>query len=469
VEKIPLFLLSIAASAVAVWAASETQTPGEPLPFWWRIGNALISYVAYLGQFFCPLGLAAFYPRPGLDLPIWKICGAFFILAAITAGSWVCRRRYPYLLMGWLWYLVMLVPAIGLVQVGIGAMADRFSYLPHIGLCIALVWGAAELLRRRPFWPWAWGIAAASVLAVLMGCAWRQTSFWRDSETMWTRTLACTSQNFTAHNNLGQALAGQGRIDDAMAHYHEALKIKPDYAEALNNLGVALFCRGRLPEAIAQYRKALEAQPDYASALNNLGGVLAGLGRTDEAITNYRRAAEIEPDSFEAHNNLAIVLANRDRFDEALAQYRRALELKPDSAETLNNLGYLFARLGRFDEAITQYQQAVEIKPELAEPHNNLGIALARRGLIDDALAQYRQAVQLKPDYVQAHDNLGNALASRGQIAEALAHYRQALILATQQNNRALADVLRARIARCEAGSPLSQPRPTAVQRPPKP
>ena len=303
VEKIPLFLLSIAASAVAVWAASETQTPDEPLPFWWRIGNALISSVAYLGQFFCPLGLAAFYPRPGLDLPIWKICGAFFILAAITAGSWACRRRYSYLLMGWLWYLVVLLPAIGLVQVGIGAMADRFSYLPHIGLCIALVWGAAELLRRRPFWQSAWGIAAASVLAALMGCAWRQTSFWRDSETLWTHTLACTSQNFVAHNCLGQALADRNRWGEAIAEYREALEIKPDSADALNNLGLALFRLQRLPEAIVEYRKALEIEPDHAKAHNNLAVVLAGRGCLGEAIKHYHKALELKPDYAQAQQS----------------------------------------------------------------------------------------------------------------------------------------------------------------------
>ena len=170
---------------------------------WWRTGVALISYVAYLGQFFYPLGLAASYPRPGLDLPMWRVGGAFVILLGVTVAVCSWRRRCPYLLVGWLWYLGMLVPMIGLVQVGVGAMADRFTYLPEIGLCIALAWGVTDVCRSSPHRRRVCGVTSALVLLVLMGCAWRQTSFWCDSETLWTHALACTSRNSVAHHNLG--------------------------------------------------------------------------------------------------------------------------------------------------------------------------------------------------------------------------------------------------------------------------
>ena len=218
----------------------------ENVPFSWRLANALVSYVAYLGQFVCPVGLAVSIRTRELDLPVWKVVGAVAVLACISAGALACWRRYPYLLMGWLWYLGMLVPVIGLVQLGSQAMADRFTYLPQIGLCIALAWAATDVCRSLSYRRWLCGIVSALVLAVLMGCAWRQTSFWHDSETLWTHTLACTSQNSVAHNNLGNALAGRGQVDEAITHYQKALEIKPDYAEAHNNLGNALADCGQV-------------------------------------------------------------------------------------------------------------------------------------------------------------------------------------------------------------------------------
>jgi len=533
-DKIPLLLLVALFCGVTYWTMSNVVASEEQLPFSWRIANALVSYVAYLSQFICPLGLAPFYPHPGTDLPLWKVIGAGVVLASISAGVLACRRRYPYLLVGWLWYAGMLVPVIGLVQVGAAAMADRFTYLPQIGLDVALAWGAADLCRSWPSRRWVCGIASASVFAALMGCAWRQTSFWRDSETLWTHALACTSRNNVAHNNLGLALAGRDRLDEAMAHYREALEIKPSHVEALTNLGVA-FARlgrfgeamaqyrqaleikpdaaethydlgvalarlGRFDEAMAHYRKALEIKPDHFEALNNLGVALARLGRLGEAIAQYRQALEIKPGYLEAHNNLGNALADGGQFDEAMAQYRQALEIKPDSVEAHNNLGRLLARLGRFGEATAQYRQAVEIKPDSAEAYNNLGrlftrlnrfgeataqyqkaleiepgsaearcnlgIAFARLGRIDEAMAQFREALKIKPELAEAHHNLGIAAARLGRFDEAVAHYRKALELATQQNNQALADALRAAIASCEAGRPHHQTPPPSAPRP---
>ncbi len=434
-EKLPLFLLAAVSSIVAVWAASEVLMPTERLPLGWRIGNALISYVAYVGQFFYPHGLAPFYPRPGLDLPLWKIGGAFLILLGVTVAVCVWRRRYPYLFVGWLWYLGMLVPVIGLVQVGMGAMADRFTYLPQIGLCMALVWAAADLCHGwRVRYP-ARAIASASVLAVLMGCAWRQTSFWRDSETLWNHTLACTSRNGVAHNDLGNALANQGRIDEAMAHYQQALEIKPDYVEALNNLGAAFARLGRMNEAITQHQKAVEIKPDYA----------------------------------QAHYNLGVAFARLDRIGEAIAHYQKAVEIKSDYVEAYYNLGNAFSRLDRFDEAIAQYQKALEIQPDYVEAHNNLGYALAARGRIAEAMAHYQKALEIQPDYAEAYYNLGDVLAAQSRIDEAVAHYRHALDLAARHNNQALADASRAKIAQYEAGKSLPQPRPSSMRPPPKP
>ena len=194
-----------------------------------RIANALVSYIAYMAQFFCPLGLVAYYPHPRFGLPVWKAVGAGGVGVHLGWGG-ACWRRYPYLLMGWLWYLGMLVPVIGVRAVRRFARADRFTYLPQIGLCLALVWGVTDLCRFWPYRRWVCGVASALVLAALMGCAWRQTSFWHDSETMLSRTLACTSGNYLAHTNLGVFPVAEGRFDEAVSHYREAMKINPNYA-----------------------------------------------------------------------------------------------------------------------------------------------------------------------------------------------------------------------------------------------
>ena len=434
-EKVPLLALVLISCVLTVWAQREALESIEHFPLWWRMGNAAVSYVVYLGQFFCPLGLAVLYPRLDLDLPLWKVFGAVLVLMAITVAVVLWRRRCPYLLIGWFWYLGMLVPVIGLVQVGCAAVADRFTYLPQIGLCIALVWGVADLCRSWAYRHSVCGISGTLVLAILLGCAWRQTSFWCDSETLWTHALACTSQKYAAHNNLGNALANRRRFDEAMAQYQKALEVKPSDAETHNNLGVALAGRGQFHAALSHYRRAVEINPNFAEARNNLGFILARLGR----------------------------------FQEAPICYRQALTTRPNFSEVRGNLGIALAALGQFDEAIAQYQQALEIKPRYAEVHNNLGLALQARGRMDEAMTHFQQALAIKADFVQAHYNLGSAFAAQGRFDEAMAHYRKALDFATHDNNQALADVVRARIAGYEADKPPHQPRPNSVRLPPKP
>jgi tetratricopeptide (TPR) repeat protein len=471
-EKLPLLAMAGGVCALTLWAQRDLVVPTASLSWYWRIGNVLVSYVAYLRQFFFPAGLALWYPLLTANLQTWKILSCFGLLAAVTAGALAGWRRYPYVLVGWLWYLGMLLPVIGLVQVTGQAMADRFTYLPEIGIAIALVWGACSSIRHTPcavtgerhtecacYGP-CWGVVSALALTILMACAWRQTSFWRDSNALWRRSLDCTSDNVEAHyclglaedargradealehyrtavairpdfaeghNNLAVLLAKRGRIDEAEAHVQKALEDKPDYAEAHNNLAVALAARGRTDEAIAHYRKALELKPDYVDAHYNLAVALAARGQIDEAIGHYRKALEITPDYNEAHNNLAVALAARGRIDEALAHYQRALKLNPGCAEAHYNLAVTLAGQGRIDEALAHYQRAVHIKPDYAEAHNNLGIVLAGHGRIGEAMAQFQRALEVRPDYAEAHYNLAVALAGQGRIDEAIAHFRKA-------------------------------------------
>ena len=305
-EKLSWLALAAVSCIVTYLAQGTLVVVLQILPFRGRIANALVCYVAYLGQLFYPVGLTVFHPYPQISFPIWKIVGCLLLLVGVSWAALACRRKCPYLLVGWLWYLGMLVPVIGLVQVGFQAMADRYTYLPQIGLYIALVWGAEHISRRWPYRRWVVGAASALVMMGLAWCAWQQASYWKADETLWPYTLACNSRNSLAHNNLAVVLAGGGRVDEAIDHYETALEINPDYAEAHINLGVALANRGQFDKAITHCQRAVEIRPGYAEAHYNLGVALAGGGRVDEAIDHFRKALEINRDYAGAHYSLGL-------------------------------------------------------------------------------------------------------------------------------------------------------------------
>ncbi|MBU4271406.1 MAG: tetratricopeptide repeat protein [Planctomycetes bacterium] len=377
-EKIPLFALAAACCAVTVWAQQVPEYQYGPL--WWRIGNAAISYVNYLGSFFYPAGLAPLCPRTQFDLPLWQVIGSLLILLGVTAAVFAWARKRPYLPVGWLWYLGMMFPVVGLVPFGTQAMADRFTYLPQIGLCIALVWGAADPCRSWPHRRWVCGVGSAVVLAALMACAWRQTSYWRDSETLWNRTIACTSRNYTAHNALGNALADQGRLDEATSQYRKALEIWPDYPSAHFNLGVAAGSRGRRNEAIAHYRRAIKANPYYAAAHNNLADALLAVGSLDEAIGHSRAAITIAPTFPEYHYTLGNAWLLSGKFNGAVEEYLKALDVRPDNAETHYYLAIALIGLGRREEAAEHYRRALEINPDVLNNRIDLDELLSDQG-----------------------------------------------------------------------------------------
>lgn len=423
-EKIPLLAVSGAACVATLFAQQEAITP---LPLALRIGNAVVSYVAYIGQMIYPAGLVVYYPHPGSSLPLWKIIAAFILLLGISAGALATRRKHSYFLFGWLWYLGMLVPVIGLIQSGLRAQADRYTYLPQIGLYLLLTWTVADLSAGWRHRRWLLGSLSTVILTALIFCARAQTFYWRNSEALWTHTLACTSDNSIAQNNFGVVLLQKGNIEEAITHFQTALAINPDYTEAHNNLGYALFQKGSVDEAISQYQQALQINPDYANAHNNFGTALIQKGNVDEAIIQYQRALQINPDDAEVHNNLGVVLLQTGKIDEAITHFQQALQTKPDYVEAQNNLGSALLRKGKVDEAIVHYQLALQIKPDIAEANYNLGSALFQRGNVDEAIAHFKMALQIKPGYAKAHYSLGSALLQKGRMEEAIVHYQQAL------------------------------------------
>ena len=338
IEKIPLLLLVVAFCVATFLAERDAVGDIQGLSLPLRIANALVSYVAYLRQFFCPLGLAVFYPHPGVSLPAWKPLVVLLLLVVISLAILARRQRNPYLLVGWLWFVGMLVPVSGLVQIGLHAKADRYMYLPLIGLAIALAWGAKDALRSSRSRATLGAVLSASVLMVLMTGGWQQTRYWRDSEALWRRDLDCTPENVVAHNNLALALMDHGRFDEAILHFQKALEINPTDGRAHNNLGTAFAQCGDLNRAMVHFRKAVESDPQYAEAHFNLGQALAKKGRLDEAIREYQSVLEMLPNSTDVCNNLGLMLAQRGRLDEAIAQFRRAVEIDPHFAAARQNL-----------------------------------------------------------------------------------------------------------------------------------
>lgn len=353
VEKVPLFVMAAIASAITYMVNLQTGTLRQmPLPI--RIETALISYAGYLRKTLWPNGLAAHYPHPNTLFPSTWVIAAGLALAAVSAPAIVLARSNRYLVTGWLWYLGTLLPVIGLVQVGTAVlMADRFTYVPLVGVSIMAAWGIPDLLGSNRSRSLATGLAVAAgiVVAASAVAARIQVGYWKDEFTLWQRALDVTHHNARAFYNLGHAFQEQGNLDEAAALYREAIKIDPNYFEAHNNLGNILHRQGRYDEAIEAYEQVLRIRHEDAEAENNIGAALQMQGKIEEAAAHYAKAVKIKPDYAEAHNNLGIVLAARGRTDEAIREYEKAIRLKPDYASAHGDLAVIFYNRGDHERA----------------------------------------------------------------------------------------------------------------------
>lgn len=424
-EKMPLFLLSIG-SCVATMLAPEKSLDVEHVPFLERVGNAVVSYGVYLKQQVYPAGLAIPYPCPPNGQPLWKVALVFALLAAISIFVLTFLKTRPYLLVGWLWYLGMLVPMIGLVQISYYSHADRYTYLPGIGLALAGTWAVADWSSRWKLSQPVLGGLMVATIGTLMTCAWVQVGYWKDSVTLWTHSLACNADNYYAHYNLGEVLDQQGQANEAIAQYRQALQRHPAYEGAQNNLGLVLLRLGRVDEAIPCFQKAIQIKSSYPEPRINLGNAFLQQGKTDEAIAQYQKAAELDPDDPTSRNGLGNALLQKGKVDDAIAQYQAALKLQPDNAVCHNNLGLALLRRGNVDEAIVHFQQALQYRPDYADPCLYLGGIFLQTGKFDDAILYFQKALQIKPNDAKIHLNLGNALVQKGDVRDAISHFEQA-------------------------------------------
>ena len=338
-EKIPLFVLA----AVSCWVSFLAQQSSgavrsmEAIPLASRAANALVSYVAYMGKMIFPFKLAVFYPYPA-EIPGWKIAGAATVLILFFGLAWKVRMRHPYVLVGWLWYMGTLVPVIGFVQLGAQAMADRYAYVPLVGLFIASIWGVAEIIKNHPNLKKMIPVAAISVVGFFSLMTWMQAGYWKNSVELFQHALDVCPGNYLAHNNLGNAWAGLGQNDAAHNHYAQALQIYPDYADAHYNTGRILAARGQLDEAIDHYQAAIKSNPGLKKAYYNLGTVWAQKGQDAEAIRHFSTALKLDPDYAEAHNNIGVVLIRQGKIDEAAAHFQKAVNLKANDVAAQKNL-----------------------------------------------------------------------------------------------------------------------------------
>ena len=435
-EKLPLLAISAVSSVVTLQVQGRGIASGEALPLLSRFANAAVAYARYLGKTAWPADLAMHYPHPympemgGEPLEVWQIAGAATLVFALSVLAIAAVRR-RYLLVGWFWFLGILVPTIGLVQVGNQALADRYAYVPAIGLFLAVSWAGSEWIARlrisHPGSTRALLVGVGAGVAALALASWHQVGYWRDTVSLIEHTLAVIPKNPKVRFNLANEYKALGNTEAAIRNYRIALETDPESASTRINLGNALRSEGELDAAIDAYQSALDREPRNANAHNSLGTVLRAKGDVDAAILRYRYAIALDPDFYLAHNNLANALQSKGEFEEAAAHYFEALKENGRDSKILNNLGSALRSLGRNEDAEAAFRAAMEFDPGHYRAHNNLGALLASQEKFDEAIAHYRLAIAASPDYAPAHNNLGDALRAQGKLDEAVVAYAEAL------------------------------------------
>ena len=438
-EKLPLLGLSLAASIVAFALQVQSPVSVGQLPFIWRLQNALATYVTYIWQMFWPANLAVFYPHPDDRLALWRVALAAAFLIAMTWVVFALRRNRPYLLVGWLWYLIMLLPVIGIVEVGLQGHADRYTYLPQVGLYIALTWFAGDVARSLPHRKEILATVGSGIVIILSVCAWKQTTYWRNSETLWTRTLAVTTDNDVALTNFGTSLMERGQLDDALSYFQRALAVRSRSEHRHYSLSLAVIH-------------------------DSVGNVLARKGRLDDAIVHLRQAIELRPDYPDAHYNLGTALFQKGDLDGAIAEWRTTLSIHPYDAGAHTSLGNALVQKGLLAEAVDHYEKALQSEPDSILPLNNLAWVMSTGP--DDSLRNNKIAVQLatKANQLSKESNpvfirtLAAACAQAGQFEKAIETARRALEQANAQGVRDLAIQIQEDVDLYQRRTPVRDP-----------
>ena len=443
-EKFPFFVLSVAVCVLTMIAQGHVRAVAslESYSFGVRLTNAIVAYVAYLGKMIWPMNLAVLYPHPGMR-PMWQVIGAVMLIGGISTVAALCAKRRPWFALGWLWYLGTMVPVIGLLQVGSQAMADRYAYIPLIGIYIVLVWGFHEVFHqwRKP----RLALAGMAVPAILMLIAGNQVQYWENSIALYSHTLAVTEENWLIHNNLGLALAGIGRTPEAIDHYSEAIRINPKDSAAHYNKGIAIVQQNQLGGLFADYFRAIEIDPAQdidlniqkvistqgyiekarklfeaalnissehtTGSLNNMGALLICQGKIDPAISKFQKSADIDPGT-EAINNLKLAIQARQKIDENISKLERLLQIQNDP-ETCYRLGNLYARSGQFQKAITQYETVFDMQPFFKKNLMALAVVNAMVGQYDFSVNWLKKMIALEPENAEYNVDINSLYSAK--------------------------------------------------------
>jgi len=410
IEKVPFFICSFVSCVVTFLAQQKggAVVAFESFGLATRINNAVVSCLAYITKMIWPSRLAVLYPHPGDNLSTTKVVISGIILLLISIYVVYQTRRHKFFAVGWFWFLGTLVPVIGLVQVGIQAMADRYSYIPLIGLFIIIAFGAKEFIPKRRY-----KILAVLTAVILIGwgiTAGRQLRYWKDSISLFEHTLAVTENNYHIYSNYATYLTGLGRFNEAIEQFDKLLAVRPASAEAHNNLGSALIKAGKVDLAVEHFRLAIKYKPGFPQAYCNIGFVLLEQGKLEESVPYFKQALKIKPDYIGAYTDLARAFMELKKFDETIETCGKALKFDPDNVFVRGYLGMALAGVGKTDEAIKEISFVLNIRPNDVEMHRNLGILLERKGQNTEAIEEYRKAVQIDPNDINSQQLLESAV-----------------------------------------------------------
>jgi tetratricopeptide (TPR) repeat protein len=442
-EKIPLLVLSALASLVAYMAQKGVSAESiENLSLGERLANAFISYSLYIEKMIWPVHLAVYYPYLGLR-PLWQVIGAILLLAALSLMVVRGARNRPYLAVGWLWYVGTLVPVIGIVQVGRHALADRYTYLPLVGLFILVAWGVPELLKG---WRYRKEILFLSSGVSLLGLSiltWTQVGYWKNSILLFEHAFQVTGHDSVVYKNRGSAYAEGGYYQEALRDLEKAIELDPKYTWAyINRAGVHVRL-GNYSQALADCEKAIRLDPKYAEAYNTRAGVHLRLGNYSQALADCEKAIRLDPKYADAFNNRGNAYAQLGNYGRAIEDYNQALELNRRNAKAFHNRGNAYGGLGKYREALEDLDKALELDPKYAEAYNSRAGVYGGMGNYRKALEDCDKAIELNPKFAEAYTNRGNAYAKLANYGRAIEDYGRALEIRPQYavvyNNRAAA------------------------------
>jgi tetratricopeptide (TPR) repeat protein len=399
-EKIPLFILT----AISIYMTLYTQQSVkaivnlDTLPLVTRISNAIVSYGLYIKKMFWPVDLAVIYPW--VTTPSWQIIVMVTLLVIITII--VCKYflRYPYLAIGWFWYVGTLIPVIGIVQVGNQSMADRYAYIPFIGLFVMIVWGMGDVFKKI-FSTKVVVIISGMTLVALIIVSYHQVQYWQNTFTLFNHVVNVTENNSIAHNNLACELIKQNKVTEAMHHYQIALSINPTNYYAMVGIASVYYQLGEKNKAMDTLRLAIKVNPECARAYNDLYGFLLQTGKVEEAMKEYRKAVELSlnKNNFELHYSFGNALATQGHYNEAVIQYNQVLRIQPRNAFVHYNLATVLFWQRKVEEALKHFREAVELQPRYANAHYRLALILRQKGLTEEANRHYQEAVRINPAF----------------------------------------------------------------------